>query len=141
MKKFFASILVAMLMAAGLVATTGGSAQAACPYTGCIATNTKVNAPNDDVARHNFARIRVRVKAPGSNAEPTGQIKVVVRRKADGEVYYRERKAYEGGKLVFITPKLHKLGKYFVVARFRPPANSVFTRSTGTDSFRVVRQP
>ena len=140
MKKII-GLLSALLMAAGLVGVSGGPANASdcTSYTGCVNTTTEVNAPNRDVAQDNNARIRVRVKANAGNAEPTGEVKVVVRRKKDGEVYYREKKAYEGGKLVFITPELHLRGKYLVTARYKPTAGSVFHRSRGTDSFRVVR--
>ncbi len=41
MKKLFATMIVAFMMATGLVAATGTSASAAgrCPYTGCMKTN------------------------------------------------------------------------------------------------------
>jgi hypothetical protein len=142
MKKMITGLFSAILMAVSLVGFSAGAAQADCTaYTGCVNTDTKVNAPNDDVARHNIARIRVRVEATAGNAEPSGEVKVVVRRNRDGQVYYREKKAYEGGKIVFISPELHKLGKYTVTAKYKPTDGSVFNSSSDTDTFRVVRQP
>src|SRR3712207_6169177 len=119
MKKLLVAMFAAVLAAAGLVGVSGGTAVADCTaYTGCVNTTTEVNAPDDGVAQHNNARIRVRVRANSGNAEPSGEVKVVVRRNKDGEVYYREKKAYEGGKLVFISPDLHLRCKYTVTARF-----------------------
>ena len=139
MKKII-GLLSALLMAAGLVGFTSGSASADCTaYTGCVNTTTEVNAPNRDISQFNVARIRVRVSPNAGNAQPTGEVKVVVRRNRDGKVYYRETKAYEGGKVVFITLELTKRGKYTVTARYIPTNGSVFNRSTDTDTFRVVR--
>ena len=140
MKKMIIGLFSAVLMAAGLVGLSGGAAQADCTaYTGCVNTNTKVNAPNRDVAQNNVARIRVRVSPTAGNAQPVGEVKVKVRRNRDGKVYYRETKAYEGGKIVFISPELAKRGKYTVTARFIPMNGSVFNSSSDTDTFRVVR--
>lgn len=140
MKKFLVGMFVAVLAAAGLVGVSGGAAVADCTaYTGCVDTTMKLRAPNREVAQHNNARIRVKVKATSGNAEPHGEVKVVVRRKKDGEVYFREKKAYEGGKIVFITSDLNLRGKYVVTARYRPTAGSVFNGSSATDAFRVVR--
>jgi hypothetical protein len=140
MKKMIIALFSAVLMAAGLVGVSSGAANANCTaYTGCQNTTTSVTAPNEDVAQHHVARIRVRVTANAGNNEPSGEVKVVVRRKADGQVYYREKKSYEGGKLVFISPELHKWGKYTVTAKFVPPAGSLFISSRDTDTFRVGR--
>ena len=141
MKKMIIGLFSAVLMAAGLVGLSGGAAQADCTaYTGCVNTNTKVNAPNRDVARGNVARIRVRVQPTSGNVQPTGEVKVVVRRNKDGQVYYRETKAYEGGKVVFISSALNKTGKYTVTARFIPTEGSVFNSSSDTDTFRVTKR-
>ena len=142
MKKMIAGLFTAVLMAAGLVGVSEGSASADCgAYSGCVDTRTTVHGPFEDVFRHNVARIRVRVHPIGSNVQPLGNVQVIVRRVRDGAVYYRETKAYEGGKLVFISPKLHKRGKYTVLARYKPRAGSVFNSSQGTDTFRVVSRP
>jgi len=140
MKKII-GLLSAILMAAGLVAASGGPASADCGpsnYPRCVNTAVKIKAPNRLVNQYNVARIRVRVNAVGSNAEPRGRVKVVVRGNSDGEVYYRETKAYEGGKLVFITPELKFTGLYTATAKFKPTPGTVFNSSTGTDTFRVV---
>ena len=102
-------------------------------------TVTKVNAPNRDVAQHRSVRIRVRVLAATGTERPAGNVRVVVRRNSDGKVYFRETKAYEGQKLVFISPELHKPGKYTVTARYRPRTGSMWDRSLDRDGFRVVR--
>ena len=143
MKKMISGLFAAVLLAAGLVGVSGGTAQADCTptiYTGCVNTVTLVKAPNRDVARNHVARIRIRVEAVNSNAEVTGKVKVVVRRVKDGQKYFRETKAYEGGKLVFITPELKFRGLYTVTAKFTPTEGSVFNSSNGSDTFRVVRK-
>ena len=100
---------------------------------------TKVNAPNRDVRVHRDVRIRVRVLATTGTERPAGEVRVVVRRNRDGKVYFRETKAYEGQKLVFISPELHKPGKYTVTALFRPRTGSGWDPSLDRDRFRVVR--
>ena len=103
-----------------------------------VSTKVKVNAPNRDVGMNHVARIRVRVKPTTGEVQPIGKVKVVMRGK-NGKVYYRETKAFKGGKLVFISPKLNQWGKFKVRAKYIPTAGSLFDPSRGRDTFRVVR--
>jgi arylsulfatase A-like enzyme len=100
-------------------------------------TVTKVNAPNRKVRVDHVARIRVHVHPTSGNVQPTGSVKVVIRNKKHDRVY-RQTKVYTGGKLVFISPELHKWGKYTVTAKYMPPAGSPFNASRDKDTFHVV---
>ena len=137
MKKYFASLIAAIMMTAGLVAFTEGTATAACPYTGCITTYTSVDAPAQ-VKRHNRARIGVRVFTDG-NGEPKGSVTIRVKRTTGGYSYINSKR-YTGDKVWFTTTRLHKLGKYVVTARFDRKAGSAFKDSNNVATFRVVRR-
>ena len=96
--KCSAYIFAAVLISAGLAAFVGSPAQAACPYTGCIDTNTKISAP-DSVKVGKTAKIGVRVTSAG-NAEPKGRVTVKVQRR-NGGYSFIDSKKYSGGKVTF----------------------------------------
>jgi len=137
MQKFIASLVAAFMMAAGLVAFSGSSATAACPYTGCIKTYTKIDAPAH-VKRGNRAKIGVRITTAG-NGTAKGRVTLSVKKKTGG-YHFIDNKKYTGGKIWFTTTKLRKLGKYVVLATFDRKPESAFKDSDNTDAFRVVRR-
>ena len=136
MQKFFASLIAAVVMTAGLVAFSGGTATAA-PYTGTVATSTRIDAPNT-VKVNRRATIGVKVTSDG-NAEPKGRVTISVTRALGG---YRvtDNRAYTGSRINFTTTKLRKLGKYIVRVKFDRKPGSVFMDSDNTDAFKVVRR-
>ena len=136
MKKYLGSLIAAIMMAAGLVAFTGTTATAACPYTGCIETSTRVTAQNP-VERFHRAHIDVKVTT-GGNGVPKGRVTIFVRR-ALGGYKFTDSMVYTGGEVTFTTTKLAKLGKYIATVRFDRKAGSAFTDSDNVDTFRVVR--
>jgi hypothetical protein len=137
MRKILGALLAALMLAASLVAFAGSPAQAACPYTGCIATNTKVNAPGVVMKGHS-ARITVKVFAAG-NASPKGRVTLKVQRRAGGFTFV-DSKNYSGGKISFNTGRLWIKGKYIATAIFKKKAGSRWNSSSDTDTFRVNRR-
>jgi len=139
MKKLIAAMFAAVLMAAGLVVSTGGTASADCTptqYAGCVATRTVVSGPGV-VAQGKKARICATVKARGSNATPRGTVVFKVTRNAGG-YFFKKSKNYSGNKKCITTSKLFKRGGYSVDVRFKAPNNSVFINSYGSTGFDVV---
>ena len=163
MKRIFAGLITVLMMAAGLgtfsasaasAATAPPSAAAAapsaaaaaasaarrarCPYTGCIRTSTRISAPNR-VARHRSARICVRVGTAG-NGRPRGRVSVSVVRANGGFRWSNDRATSGRYRVCFGTPRLHRLGRYVVRARFDGNANSAYRDSRDRDTLRVVRR-
>ena len=137
MKKLITAFLFLLLMALGLVAVSGSPASAACPYSACINTTTTVQAPTS-IKRGHRARISVTVTAPG-NAVPQGTVNLSVSR--NGRLVDTASLAYAGGTIKFVTSRLTRKGKYIATASFVPPPTSVFNGSSGSDSFKVKRNP
>jgi hypothetical protein len=137
MQKFIASLIAALMMVAGLVAFTQSSATAACPYTGCVETYTKIKAP-DTVKRGDRLTFRVNVTTAG-NGEPKGRVTVrVVSR--DGDYRFNDSAKFTGDAVKFTTTRLDERGKYIIKAVFDRKAGSGFKDSDNTEAFRVVRR-
>jgi hypothetical protein len=140
MKKSAAALVVAVLMAAGLVATSGAPASAHCSpsqYAGCFKTLTKVTVTKK-VPKRSRATICVSVTVPSGKATPRGRVVVSIQRARSSAVIRREVQ-YDGGKFCLVTRKLNKLGRYSVTAVYRSPSGSVFYDSSGKATFKVVR--
>ena len=137
MKKYFAGLIAALMMAAGLVSFTQSTATAACPYTGCVVTSTDINGVHH-VKRHHRQTFNVKVTTAGNGA-PRGRVTVKVKLNKGGFSYIDSHK-YNGGKEFFTTPKLHKRGKYTITAIFDRKAGSKWTDSDNTAAFRVGRR-
>ena len=136
MKKLIAAIFAAVLMTAGLVSFTSAPATAACPYTGCVRTDTEVSGPNV-LNRGTKPRLTLTVTTNG-NAKPRGWVRLVIRRNAGG--FSTVRNVYYGGETkVVIGPELNKLGTYTVAARFTPADGSAFKPSFDRKNIRVKR--
>lgn len=139
MKKLIAAVFTAVLVAAGLVVSTGGTASADCSpsqYAGCVATKTKATGPGV-VAKGKKARVCATVKAKGSNATPRGEVQFKVTRKGGG-YSFNKTKNYRGGEVCVKTTKLTKLGGYSIKAKFKAPNTSIFLNSSDGAGFRVV---
>ena len=139
MKKFVVGLIAALMMAAGLVAVSGASANAkACGTYGsdCFRTYSHVYAP-DKVVRHHRATICVKVTTQG-NGTPKGRVTVKVVR-ANGGFKWVDTKPYNGGKVCFTTPKLHKLGGYVIAETFDRKPGSRWKDSDNRAGFTVVR--
>ena len=136
MKKMMIGLFSATLMGAGLVGVSTAPAQAACPYTGCVDTFTRVSAP-DTVERGERARICAKVTT-GGNGRPKGRVTLDVQRSRGG-FHFIDTKTYDAPRTCFSTPKLRKLGKYVINMRFDRRPGSGFKDSDQTDEFRVVR--
>jgi hypothetical protein len=139
MKKLIAALFAAVLMAAGLVVATGGTASADCSptkYAGCVATKTKASGPGV-VVKGTKATVCASVKAKGSNATPTGRVVLKVTRNAGG-YFFKKSVTYSGGEVCVKTTKLNKRGGYAVEAKFKAPDSSVFLNSADGTGFDVV---
>ena len=137
MKKLIAAVATALLIAVGLVGFSGSPAQAKdCPYTGCLNTKTNVSGPGS-IARHKKAKFRIVVKS--GNARPRGTIKFIVKRNKGG-FYHARAFPYRGEARMAFTYKLHKKGKYTVVAVYIPGGNQPFNSSRDSAPLRVRKR-
>jgi len=136
MKKLLSVVVITFLMAAGLVATSSSPATAACPYSACIDTKTKVNAPRA-IKWGQRLHVRVKVNAPG-NIKPRGTINLRVTR--HGRLVDTRSQAYTGGRLHMVTGRLIRKGWYKVTATFVPDTNSVFNGSSDKQRFKVKKR-
>lgn len=139
MKKLISALFAAVLMAAGMVVATGGTASADCSptqYAGCVATKTKVSGPGV-VVQGSKASVCATVKAKGSNATPKGKVTFKVTRNAGG-YFFKKSKSYNGSEVCVKTSKLAKKGGYSVDVNFKAPNSSVFLNSAGGTGFDVV---
>lgn len=137
MKKLFAVMISALMMAGALVAFAVSPASAACPYTGCVETFTHIDAP-DEVKRGNTATICGRVTTDG-NGRPEGRLFLVVRR-SKGDFKFTDTKKYNDRKECFETPKLTLRGNYTVKMSFERKPGSGYKDSDNATEFRVVRR-
>jgi hypothetical protein len=137
MKKMIIGLFSAVLMAAGLVGVSGGSASAACTvYAGCVDTKTKASGP-DSVEKGLKALVCGKVKVKGSNADATGRLKFNVTRNRGGYSFQRGVD-YSGGKVCIKTSKLTKTGGFSVTVKYKPTAGSAFNPSNDDTGFDVV---
>jgi hypothetical protein len=137
MKQTIIALAAATLVSGGLVGVSAESAQATCPYTGCVRTYTKVvHVPSGPVAKGHRAKLCVTVTT-GGNGHPKGRVNINVRRQS-GKAVLLDSKTYNG-RTCFKTGKLNKTGKYIVRAKFDAAANSPFTDSDNTTTFRVKK--
>lgn len=135
MKKFAASVIVALLMCAGLVAASSTTASAR-PYIPEIRTSCNATSQGT-VNKNQRPKLRVAVRAQGSNRTPRGTIKInYVRLNGGKRVSYQ--RAYSGSPIVYDFPPLRKPGRYRVVIRYNPPGTSPFY-SCSDDANQFVR--
>lgn len=138
MKQLFAGLITVLMMAAGLVTLSAATASAACPYTGCVQTSTRISAPNR-VVKNRKARICARVGTAG-NGRPRGRVSVSLVRAGGGYRWSNDRATGGRYRVCFSTPRLRKLGRYVVRARYDARADSAYRDSRDRDSLRVVRR-
>lgn len=136
MKRLMIGIAATTLLGGGLVATSAETAQAACPYTGCVPTSLTIQIPNAPVAKGGKAKICIKVSTSGSG-QPKGRVNVAVRKRSGGPVF-ADSKKYEG-KTCFRTGKLRGPGKYLVRAVYQASASGAFGDSSNSAAFRVVK--
>lgn len=139
MKKFLASVVAALLMAAGFTAVTVTSAQAACPYSNCIDTKTKFTKLPKKVKRNKRATICLEVATAG-NGTPKGTLKVRVTHARSGKRFLNDSKKYTGSEKCFKTAKLRKKGKHVVNADFKRKPGSAWRNSSNRATFKVRRR-
>jgi hypothetical protein len=134
-KKTFVALAAATVLGGGLVGVAAESAQAACPYTGCVATTSGASVQNDPVKQGKKATICVKVTTGGSG-QPKGSIGISVTR-ADGGFRFTDSKHYDG-RTCFTTPALSKKGQYVVRTNFE--GRGAFKDSRDGTSFRVTKK-
>lgn len=135
MKKMISALFAAVMMAGGLVAFAASPASAACPYGGCIATSTFIDAP-EEVEKGDTAKICVRVGTDG-NGTAKGTVTVTVVR-GKGDFKFTDSKKYNDRRECFTTPKLTMKGNYVIKARFDKKPGSRWKDSDNRDEFQVV---
>lgn len=136
MKKIISGLFVAVLLGAGLVAVSGGSAVAA-PYPGTVYTGTHIGAPNH-VRKGHRAKICTKVTTDG-NGRPQGHVTLKVIR-ARGGFRYVDTKSYNGERQCFRTPRLKLRGQYTVKVAFDRKPGSVYKDSDNRTSMKVIRR-
>ena len=134
MKRLIIGLIAAVLMGTGLVGISAVTASAACPYTGCVNTNTSVSGPSK-VIKGESARFCVNVGSAG-NGKPKGTVTLSIHRKK-GKFGYTATKPYHGERC-FGTPSLRKGGYYRVRAHFE--GKGAFRNSNSWTSFVVRRK-
>ncbi|WP_193609691.1 hypothetical protein [Nocardioides lijunqiniae] len=138
MKKLIVGLLASFLIASGLVAFTGSPSTAACPYTGCIATNSNISGPG--AVRQNTApTFKISVTPRAGNARVRGSVKITVARKGGGFKNTRTT-SYTGSRKSVKGPRLRKTGRYTVTMVFTPARNSVYRASKDSYSLKVVKR-
>ena len=134
MKKLFAGLLMAVLMSAGLVATSSAPAQAD-RYPKSVRTATFVSVPDSTVARGTAVRIRAAVRSSAQFA-PIGQVTFRVIK--NGKTVFFVKRQVSGGPVFALTQKFRSPGLYTVTANYVSPPKSRFRNSSDSTSFRVV---
>lgn len=137
MRKLVSGTAAAVMLTAGLAATSGSTATAVAPYPHSVPTATKVSAP-DRIERGERLRFGVNVVTQG-NADPKGRVLVVVK-KLNSDIKWKDTAFFKGLKLRFVSPELKRRGKYIVKARFDAKAGSVWKDSDQIAAFRVTRR-
>lgn len=139
MKRLLATAIAAVLLTAGLVVASGGSASANCApsrYAGCFRTVTKVSVTKR-VPRGARATVCVTVAAASGSATPHGTVFVGIKKGKSARAIRRELD-YFGGKICLSTRKFKQKGRYTVSALYRSPSGSVFYDSQDKARFKVV---
>jgi hypothetical protein len=129
MKKLIVGLLAAFLMTSGLVALSAGSASAACPYTGCVAT--KVSKVKTSSPSPGTAKVVYKVTTVG-NAVPRGKVKVSI----NGNGVSRSTTSPYPANNVAVFRNLRK-GRYAVTVKFIPAASSAYGPSSRSAKVRV----
>ena len=139
MKKLVLGLLAALLVSAGLVATTGAApAQAVCgnpQYPACFSTATKVTAKKLNRTR---VAITAQVRTVGSTARPVGTVKITIRRAGGTKNVFVIRTETSGGT-VRITRNFRRTGKFTVSAVYVAKRDTVFQGSSGSTAVRIKR--
>ena len=133
MKRLIIGLISALLMTVGLVGASQVPASA-CPYTGCVSTNTRVTVPNAPVKKGTRAKVCVRVTTPGSGV-PKGRVTATV--KGTNGWMWSATKKYRGGQVCFTSRKIKRVGTYSARGIFSPFSSSPFGSSRGSTSFQV----
>ena len=138
MKKIATSLLVALLMTAGLLTVTATSAQAVCTrYAGCVDTRTLASGPKV-VAKNRRPTVCGQATSVGSTIKPFGSLRFTVTRNR-GKYKFSKTVPYYGGKTCVRTRKVKKTGGYTLHVAFVPRNGSLFNSSSDSDGFDVVR--
>ena len=134
MKKLIASAVGALMVSAGLVASTGTAAHAD-PYPPNVDTTTTATAAKT-VKKGRTANVCGQVKVKSGVGTPVGKLTISVkgRKFSDSESF-----GYAGGKVCFRTGKLNKTGKYKVKVTFDAKSGTVYKDSSDSTSFKVVK--
>ncbi|GAA1915805.1 hypothetical protein GCM10009737_16550 [Nocardioides lentus] len=134
MKKIIASLAVAFLMTAGLVAGTSTTASAG-PYSGTITTIPQVQAPV--VRPGQRGRIRLEVQSEAGNAPVRGPVLITISKRPSG-VARTVKRFYNGNPRNYRLPKLAP-GRYTLVVTYVGYPRSVYKPSTQVRNLFVQR--
>lgn len=116
MKKYLSGLIAALMMAAGLVAFSGQSAQAACTpsqYTECPAVAVSTKGSTKTVKSGKKPKIVVQVKSQAG--APKGTVTISIKG-PKGTV--TKTVTVKNGKITYTGPKLKK-GTYKVTVKFK----------------------
>jgi hypothetical protein len=137
MKKLIASLAVAFLMAAGLVAGTSVTATAG-PYSGSVSTIVQSSASNPRTNQN--LRVRIGVRAAQGNGTPRGPVQVTIARKSNGKAVRVFKRYYDGSPNTYkFRTKGLKPGRYIVIVTYIGRSNSVYRGSATAGDFVVRR--
>jgi Big-like domain-containing protein len=116
MKKYLSGLIAALMMAAGLVAFSGQSAQAACTpdkYTECPAVAVSSKGSSKTIKPNKKPKIAVQVKAQG--VKPQGSVTITIK---GPKTTVSKTFTVKNGKVTYTGPKLKK-GTYKITISFK----------------------
>lgn len=137
MKKLIASLAVAFLMAAGLVAGASTTATAG-PYSGTV--QTIVDSSTNNPRSNQNLRVRINVQAAQGNGTPRGPVQITIARKSDGKAVRVYKRYYNGNAHNYpLRTKGLKAGRYVIIVTFIGNSRSVYRGSATVGEFSVRR--
>lgn len=124
MKKLIASLAVAFLMTAGLVAGTSTTASAG-PYARTVDTVCNARATPPRIRLNQTPRVRVNVRPQMSNGDPRGPVRISFSSR-DGRVTRNYQVFYDGAPETYSFARLPRAARYAVTVEFIGYDNAVF---------------
>ena len=133
MKKLLVILVATVVMTLGLVGTAAGPAHAACPYSGCIHTQTVKKSGPESIGKGDAPHYGIKVSASAGDATPPGRVIITCSRPG-----FRNKVGtglLDDGKADISMPKFKKPGTWTCTAAY--VRHYPFKRSTTTFTLTV----
>lgn len=136
MKKLIASLAVAFLMAAGLVAGTTSTASAG-PYSGSVSTICNAQATPASIRVNQRPKVRVNIRPAQGNGNPRGPVQISFNSR-DGEVTRTYQRFYNGSPRTYGFNRLPRSARYNITVTYIGYSQTVY-RPCATSARLFVR--